>query len=131
MGSDNQYQKNKQDLVLNILQTHHAVSKKGTRKLIALSENAKNCLKKKTIGRFFFRRLRGNLPKLKIKYKNKVSTNLNCGMRCTHEMTTEHLDELGGMLIETGIAPDLKKIEPGVCSGKTDTERIWAFQFIN
>ena len=42
-------------------------------------------------------------------------------------MTTEHLDELGGMLIETRIAPDLKKIEPGVCSGKTDNERIWAF----
>ena len=50
-------------------------------------------------------------------------------------MAIEHLDELGSMLIETGIALDLKKIEPGVWGGKIDTARIWAHdetpQFIN
>ena len=50
-------------------------------------------------------------------------------------MAIEHLDELGSMLIETGIALDLKKIDTGVWSGKTDTARIWAHdetpQFIN
>ena len=50
-------------------------------------------------------------------------------------MAIEQLDELGSMLIETGIAHDPKKIEPGVWSGKIDTARIWAHddtpQFIN
>ena len=31
-------------------------------------------------------------------------------MRCTCEMAIEHLEELDSMLIQTGIAPDLKKI---------------------
>ena len=64
---------------------------------------------------------------------NRVS--INRGLRCTREMAIEHLDELGSMLIETGITLDLKKVEPGVWSGKTDTAQIWAHdetpQFIN
>ena len=126
-------EKETEGLILNILQTHHAVNKKGGRKFIALSANAKNCLQKKKVGRSFFQRLRANHPQLKTKYKNKVS--INHGLRCTWEMATEHLGEFGSMLIETGIAPDLKKIEPRVWSGKIDTPQIWAHdethQFIN
>ena len=92
-----------------------------------------NRMQKKNVGRLFFRRLRANHPQLKTKYRNTVC--INRGLRCTHEMAIEHLDELDSMLIETGIAPDLKKIEPGVWSGKIDTAWIWAHdetpQFIN
>ena len=76
-------------------------------------------MQKKNVGRLFFRRLTANHPQLKTKYRNTVS--INRGLRCTHEMAIEHLNELVSMLIETGIAPDLKKIEPGVWSGKIDT----------
>ena len=112
-------EKETEGLVLNILRTCQAVNKKGRRKFIALSANAKNCLQKKKVGRSFFRRLRANHPQLKTKYKNRVY--INRGLRCTCEMAIEHLDEFGSILIETGIAPDLKKIETGVWSGKTDT----------
>ena len=47
----------------------------------------------------------------------------------------EHLDELADLLIGTGIAPDLTKVQPGVWRGKVDIEHTWAHdetpQFIN
>ena len=112
-------EKETEGLVLNTLRTCQAVNKKGRRKFIALSANAKNCLQKKKVGRSFFRRLRANHPQLTTKYKNRVY--INRGLRCTREMAIEHLDELGSILIGTGIAPDLKKIETGVWSRKTET----------
>ena len=72
--------------------TCQAVNKKGRRKFIALSTNPKNCLKKKKVGRLFFRRLRANHPQLKTKYKTRVY--INHGLQCTHEMAIEHLNEL-------------------------------------
>ena len=135
MDADKHYQRTKQGLVLNILCTHDAVNKKGARQFIALSANAKNCLQKQKVGRLFFQRLRAYHPQLKTKYKNTVSINPNFGLHCTREMAIEHLDELVSMLIETGIAPDLKKIEPGVWNGKIDTAGICAHyetpKFIN
>ena len=62
--------------------------------------------------------MRANHPNLKTKLKNGVS--INCGLCCTHEMAIEDLDELASMLIETGIAPNLKQIEPGISSRKID-----------
>ena len=126
-------EKEAEGVVLNILRTRDAVNKKGGRKFHPLSANAKICLRTKSVGRSFFRRLRASNPVLRMKSKNKVS--INHGLRCTREMAIEHLDKLADLLIGTGTAPDLKKVQPGVWRGKVDTERIWAhdetLQFIN
>ena len=127
-------EKEGEGIVLNILRTRDAVNRKGGRKAIPLTNNARKSLQKNSInGRKFFERLKAIYPALKSKRKNKVS--LKRGLRCTRLMATEHLDELAGCLIETGIAPDLKQVEPGVWRGKIDTARIWAHdetpQFIN
>ena len=98
---------------MNIPRTRHTVNKKGG-KFITLSANAKNCLEKTKVGRLFFRRLIANHPQLKSKYNNTASVNLNCGKQCTRQMAIKHLDELGSMLIETGIAPDQENQEFGV-----------------
>ena len=127
-------EKEAEGIVLNILRTREAVNTKGGRKFIALSGVAKACLQKKTFNtRKFFERLKANYPELKSKKKHKVS--LKRGIRCTREMAIEHLAELAGVLIDTGIAPGLKQIEPGVWRGDIDTSRIYAHdetpQFIN
>ena len=120
-------------VVLNILRTRKQLNARGGRKFAKLSENAKTCLAKKSVGRSFFRRLRARHPQLKKKIKRKVS--VNRGLRCTRDMAVQYLDELAELLIEDGIAPDLEKIEPGVWEGAVDTSRIWAHdetpQFIN
>ena len=50
-------------------------------------------------------------------------------------MAIEYLDELARLLIEFGIAPELKTSAPGVWEGSIDLTRVWAHdetsQFIN
>ena len=85
-------EKQAEGVVLNILRTRDTVNKKGGRKFIGLSENAKTCLRTKKVGRSFFRRLRAAHPQLKKKVTNKVS--VNRGLKCTRDMAISHLDEL-------------------------------------
>ena len=127
-------QKEGEGVVLNILRTRKYVNRRGGRKVVPLSENAKHALAVGKIdGRRFFTRLQNEYPSLKRKCQRRVS--VKRGLRCTREMAVEHLDELADLLIETGIAPTLKKIEPGVWEGQIDTSRVWAHdetpQFIN
>ena len=93
----------------------------------------KELLAKEESWKIIFSKIQSKSSTSENQIQNRVS--INHGLRFTHEMAIEHLDELGSMLIETGIAPDLKKIEPGVWSGKINTARIWACdetpQFIN
>ena len=60
---------------------------------------------------------------MKPKSQHKVS--LKRGLRCTKEMAIEYLDELALLLIEVGIAPELKRSAPGVWEGSIDLTRIW------
>ena len=50
-------------------------------------------------------------------------------------MAIDYLDALAKLLIEVGIAPDLKQTTPGIWEGDIDGSRIWAHdetpQFIN
>ena len=121
------------EIVLNILKARQDLNRKGGRKFIVLSENAKKCLHTKTVGRSFWRRLLADNPTLRKKKSRKIS--VNRGLNCTHEMATNYLDELAEELIKTGIAPNLVQVEPGVWEGDVDTSRIWAHdetpQFIN
>ena len=41
-------------------------------------------------------------------------------------MVIEYLDELAQLLIEVGIAPELKRSAPGVWEGSIHLTRIWA-----
>ena len=121
-------------VVLNILQVRQQHFKKGGRNRGApLSANAKLAIKKKRIGRSFFRRLNTRYPILKRKSQQKVSAKR--GLRCTRETAVEYIDEIAELMIELGIAPELKKQEPGIWNGAIDLTRIWAHdetpQFIN
>ena len=70
---------------------------------------------------------------MKPKSQHKVS--LKRGLRCTKEMAIEYLDELAWLLIEVGMAPELKRSAPGVWESSIDLTQIWAhnemLQFIN
>ena len=95
----------------------------------------KELLAKLESWKIVFPKIESKSPTTENQNKNTVSINLNFGLHCTREMAIEHLDELVSMLIETRIAPELKKIEPGVWNGKIDTAGICAHyetpQFIN
>ena len=126
--------KDAEGVVLNILRTRKYVNRRGGRKAVPLNNNAKKALEKGRIDkRRFFTRLMSEYPKLRCKSQRKVS--VKRGLRCTREMAIEHLDELAELLIETGIAHSLEKVEGGVWEGDIDTSRIWAHdetpQFIN
>ena len=83
-----------------------------------LSSIAKKALQTKKIAQSFFHRFRTEHPEVKPKFQHKVS--LKRGLRCTVEMAIDYIDELAKLLIETGIAPDLKQMDPGVWKGKVD-----------
>ena len=124
-------------VVLNILRVRKENNRRllhgGWDKKTPLSNAAKQALEKNYVGHSFFRRLRAAHPELKPKNRHKVS--VKRGLRCTEDMAIEYLDELAKLLIEVGIAPDLKQKSPGIWEGKVDVSRIWAHdetpQFIN
>ena len=72
---------------------------------------------------------------MEVKPKSQHKISLKRGLRCTKEMAIEYLDELARLLIEVGIAPELKRSASGVWEGSTDLTRVWAQdetpQFIN
>lgn len=125
-------------VVLNILKVRQKRNRDkhrgiGKWKYVPLSINANKALATKKVSRSFFRRFRAEHPEIKPKKQHKVS--LKRGLRCTKEMAIEYLDELAEVLIDAGIAPDLKKVSPGIWQGAIDLTRIWAHdetpQFIN
>ena len=61
---------------------------------------------------------------MKPKLRHKVS--VKRGLRFTKEMVFDYLDSLAQLLIEVGIAPELKKTAPGIWVGDIDVTRIWA-----
>jgi len=56
-------------------------------------------------------------------------------LNCTRQMAVEYIDKLAKELIDTGIATNMKQIEPEEWKGDIDTSRIWAhdetLQFIS
>lgn len=112
------------DVIIKILQVRTAVNKKGGRKHITLSKSAKEVLQRKKVGRSFWRRIHAQYPKLAKKKVNKVS--VSRGLNCTRQMAVEYIDELAKELIDTGIATNMKQVEPGKWNGVIDISRIWA-----
>ena len=103
-------------VVLNILKVRQKSNREklrgtGNWKYVPLSINANKALATKKVSRSFFRRFRAEHPEIKPKKQHKVS--LKRGLRCTKEMAMEYLDELAVVLVDAGIAPDLKKVYPG------------------
>ena len=100
---------------------------------IPLSEAAKKAIDSSKVSRSFFRRFRTAYPEVRPKSQHKVS--LKRGLRCTKEMAIDYIDELAKLLIQVGIAPDLKQTAPGIWVGPVNVSRIWAHdetpQFIN
>ena len=118
-------------VVLNMLRVRRERNKRlkskqdgGWGKKVPLSVNAKSALHCGKVGRSFFRRFRAEHPEVKPKLQHKVS--VKRGLRCTKEMAIDYLDSLAKLLIETGIAPELKKTDPGIWVGEIDVTRIWA-----
>ena len=111
-------------VILNILkvrQKWNREKKKGVgnwNKYIPLSVNAKQALATKKVLRSFFRRFRAAHPEVKPKSQHKVS--LKRGLHYMKEMAIEYLDELARLLIEIGIAPELKRSAPDVWEGSID-----------
>ena len=83
--------------------------------MVPLSINALKAVKTKKISRSFFRRFRASHPEVRPKLRHKVS--VKRGLRCTEEMAIEYLDQLAELLIEVGIAPDLKRTSPAIWVG--------------
>ena len=125
------------EVVLNILRVRKENNRRlrhgGWGKKTPLSNAANQALESNHVGRSFFRRLRAAHPELKPKNRHKVS--VKRGLRCTEDMAIDYLNELAKLLIEVGIAPDLKQKSPGIWEGEVDVSRIWAHdetpQFIN
>ena len=101
-----------------------AVNKTGGRKRIPLSKAAKEIIARKKVGRSFWRRIHTQYPKLGKKKVNKVS--VSRGLNCTRQMAIEYIDDLAKELIDTGIAKNLKQVQPGEWKGDIDVSRIWA-----
>ena len=122
--------------ILRVWQKYYQEKKKGVgnwNKYIPLSVNAKQALATKKILHSFFQRFCAAHAEVKPKSQHKVS--LKRGLCYTKEMAIKHLDELAWLVIEVGIAPELKRSAPGVWEGPIDLTRIWADnetpQFIN
>lgn len=117
-------------VVLNILRVRRERNRRlrgkssGWSKYVPLSDNAQTALDSNKVSRSFFRRFRTAHPEVKPMSQHKVS--LKRGLRCTMEMAIDYLDELAKLLIEVGIAPELKQTAPGVWVGAIDVARIWA-----
>jgi len=126
-------------VVLNILRVRKENNRRlrhgGWGKKTPLSNAANQALESIYVGRSFFLRLRAAHLELKPKNKNRHKVSVKRGLRCTEDMAIDYLDELAKLLIEVGIAPDLKQKSPGIWEGEVDVSKIWAHdetpQFIN
>ena len=117
---------------LNILKTREQINKKGGRRFSALSNVAKDALRKRKVSRSFFLRLRTTYPELKMKVPKKVD--INRGFNITQAMAVEYIDDLAAEINHAGIG-QLEKVEPGVWDGTIDATHIICHdetpQFIN
>ena len=105
-------QKETSVLVLNILKTRQAVNKKGGRRFVPLSTNAKNALMREKVSRSFFSKLLTKHPGLLMKTPKKVD--INRGFNVTRSMGIEYLDDLAEEINTLGIG-ELEKVDGGVC----------------
>lgn len=108
-------------LVLNILHTRKVLNKRGGRKHIPLSKNAKSALLNKKVSRSFFRRFRAKYPKLKLKHPQKVD--VNRGLNCSKEMAVKYIDDLAQEINDLGIGI-LSQQSHGVWKGTVDLNRL-------
>ena len=109
------------DIAINILKVRVDVNKRGGRKFIPLSKQAKKALSDKKVGRRFFQRLK--IAHNNLIMKSPKSLEINRGLNITREMAENHLDDLAMEINLAGIG-DLKREAPGVWYGVIDGRRI-------
>ena len=100
----------------------HVLQHDGWEKKTPLSESAKQALESKKVSPSFFCRFREVHPEIKLKIRHKVS--VKRGLRCSADMAIDYLDALATLLIEVGIAPDLKQTALGIWEGNIVVSQI-------
>ena len=110
-------EKEAEGIVLNILCTRKYLNRRGGRKVVPLSNNAKQALRIKLIVEGYSGGYVMNILDSKTQHQRRVS--LKRGLLCTREMASEYLDELADLINDTGIG-QLVMVETGVWEGPVD-----------